>query len=100
MTDTIEARVVRGAALLDETLPGWVERIDLDNLALDDECDCVLGQTWDGYSLSSPFDAHMNELGLLGSEGIEHGFDVRDPREYEALTAEWKRLVEARRSAS
>lgn len=35
---------VRGAALLDERLPGWHEKIDLDDLELNDITRCVLGQ--------------------------------------------------------
>jgi hypothetical protein len=104
---TIEARVARGAALLDEKLPGWVERIDLDKLKLSSGCNCILGQTWDGPTSadSSPFGAHADALALGGDDDIEHGFNAggedwfSNEPEYEALTAEWKRLILARRIA-
>lgn len=44
MKKTNEKRVLRGAAWLDEVMPDWFERIDLDELNLADECWCVLGQ--------------------------------------------------------
>lgn len=44
MTDTIEARVARGAALLDEAVPGWETMIDLGALDLESSCRCVVGQ--------------------------------------------------------
>jgi hypothetical protein len=104
-TDTIEARVARGAALLDEKLPGWVERIDLDKLKLSSGCNCVLGQTWDGSTDTgySAFGAHADALALGGDDDIEHGFNAgsgnwfTDADEYTALTAEWKCVVLARR---
>lgn len=44
MSDTVEARVARGAAWLDSVHPGWERRIDLASLDLADGCRCVLGQ--------------------------------------------------------
>src|SRR5712672_2645116 len=37
-------RVLRGARLLDEKLPGWFVEIDVENLNLGSACNCVLGQ--------------------------------------------------------
>jgi hypothetical protein len=39
-------RVKRGAALLDERIPGWDQRIDLDTLRIADSGQCVLGQLY------------------------------------------------------
>lgn len=39
--------VAKGAALLDKKLPGWHTRIDFDELALDDQRNCILGQLFD-----------------------------------------------------
>lgn len=40
----MDERVQRGALMLDEKLPGWWTRIDLDALRLDTPSQCVLGQ--------------------------------------------------------
>lgn len=37
-------RVSRGAEALDVEHPGWAEMIDLSELQLSDECNCVVGQ--------------------------------------------------------
>lgn len=41
-------RVKRGAALLDEVIPGWDQKIDLNVLVLSDPALCVLGQVYAG----------------------------------------------------
>jgi hypothetical protein len=46
MNDSIEARVARGADLLDKKVPNWCRRIDVGTLSLEDSCRCVLGQTF------------------------------------------------------
>lgn len=43
---TIEARVARGAAWLDEKYPGWFNVIDLGTLKLSDCHQCILGQVY------------------------------------------------------
>jgi hypothetical protein len=104
VTATIPERIARGAALLDEKLPGWVDQIDLDRLDLGSPCRCILGQTWDGGTIPgySRFETHANALGLGDDEEIEHGFNAsggdyfEDAPEYRALTAEWKRVILAR----
>ena len=62
------ARVAAGAAFLDEHRPGWAGRIDLDRLALIDDCDCVLGQ------LSGTYDRGRTALGLSLGEEFLFGF--------------------------
>ena len=105
MTDTIQARVACGVALLDEKLPGWVERIDLDTLNLASPCRCILGQTWDlpvGVDYTA-FALHADALDIDGDEEVAYGFNAggedwfEDEGEYDALTAEWKRVILARR---
>jgi hypothetical protein len=109
MTDTTTPeRVARGVALLDEKLPGWVDRIDLDRLDLGSPCRCILGQTWDGIPdpESTPFAAHANELDLYGEDENDYGFNAggedwfADEPEYRALTAEWTRVILARRAGA
>lgn len=109
---TITERVARGAALLDEKLPGWVERIDLDKLNLFDDERCVIGQlfTYDPTSESEAFEVGAFDLfGLDYSFNanapalIEHGFSDRSDVElaiFAELTAEWKRVILARRATT
>lgn len=110
MTDTIETRVARGAALLDEKLPGWVDRIDLDKLDIGNPCQCVLGQTWAGdvHPDSNEYLAHADDLfghswdDDTGSNSVDirHGFNAFWREDAAALAAEWRRVIEARRSGS
>lgn len=48
MNDVLKARVLEGAAWLDETYPGWWKSIDLGLLDMADGCACVLGQVFSG----------------------------------------------------
>lgn len=64
---TLQDRVKRGAALLDEKHPGWAEKIDKLLLDMNDCYDCVLGQLYGEY-----FDGR-EALGL--THGWYHGFD-------------------------
>jgi len=104
-TDTSETRVARGAALLDEKLPGWDRRIDLDNLHLGSKCDCVLGQEFANDALGPlrfGYDVGLVEL-FNGdeAEATRCGFLAeRSDDGVELLTAEWKRLILARRGGA
>ena len=88
----ITERVERGAALLDEKRPGWLDLIDLDRLSIASACRCVLGQIG-GY---------LTELTSLGiREGpcgdVSHGFDGQTLSEMSALTKAWRDLITRRR---
>ncbi len=47
---TIRERVEAGAKLLDEKVPGWREKIDLDSLDVGNHSSCILGQLYGEYS--------------------------------------------------
>jgi hypothetical protein len=104
---TIAERVAKGAALLDELVPDWWHRIDLTTLALVSPCQCVLGQLFPSpdYALSS----YTNGLVALHLEtyaGSDFGFDADtagtdgEGGEYDALTTEWRRVIEERRGVA
>jgi hypothetical protein len=79
MSDTIESRVARGAALLDERLPGWDGLIDLGRLSLSSPCNCILGQTWgeSGFSgAPTAFELQADALDLSSDDEIDYGFNA------------------------
>jgi hypothetical protein len=93
--NTITERAERGAALLDETLPGWWQGIDLDRLDIESECDCIAGQVGGDYLAGTE-----KLLGLRTWEAdVAHGFgaDDEDKDEYHALTLAWRALILKRR---
>jgi len=94
--------VERGAALLDELIPGWEDRIDVDTLDLASPYNCVLGQLharpngteaerWRRYSRG------LARLGL--DAGSRFGFNVWGRGRYGRLTAAWRESIAARREA-
>lgn len=125
----IPERVAKGAAFLDLHDPHWWESspvagraIHLDTLDLAETADCVLGQRCplevlaqrldvpvdrlDPGDFTSAYWAYATELsGLTGAArvdwGIDHGFSAETDRapEFADLTAEWRRVILARRSA-
>ncbi len=42
--------VKRGARLLDNVLPGWEKRVEIDRLSIASTCNCVLGQVYRGVA--------------------------------------------------
>lgn len=49
MAETMTAKAKRGAKFLDEEIPGWAKRIDLDKLDLQCCGLCPLGQLFGGF---------------------------------------------------
>jgi hypothetical protein len=85
-----------GARFLDERRPGWAGRIDLDRLALIDECDCILGQ------LDGTYDRGLAALGLTLSEEVLLGFLPGFDSEWswDQLDAAWTAEISKRREAA
>lgn len=83
----VQERVQRGAALLDEKLPGWRSKIDVDTLDIANPYNCIAGQ------LGGPYQDGYVTLRRLGltywHEGKEYGFEDR-AENYSALTEAWK----------
>jgi hypothetical protein len=91
---TIAERVAKGAALLDEREPGWWQRIDLSKLD---------GQLWTDLAIEDdeedPYNMALRDLSLYHGKDEDLGFDREDGEQYPQLTAAWRELIEARRSA-
>jgi hypothetical protein len=98
MSTTIAERVAKGAALLDEKIPGWADRIDLHRFYIGSTCDCVLGQLHDG--------SYTDGMYALTRDTEDHGFmwtaspaDAgAEEAEIAELETEWRRVIEARRA--
>lgn len=89
--------VVKGAALLDERVFGWVKKIDLRKLDMCSLTDCLLGQLFGRYGDGK---AH---LGI--TQGADYGFDVfagqgGDGVAYRQLRAAWFRVIAERAPAT
>lgn len=99
-------RVARGAALLDEKVEGWPERIAVRELDLRSCRDCVIGQLFsDAADIYEDgvlaYDEGIYRLGITGAGETAHGFSLPrwagDDDDYAALTALWRSEIEARR---
>lgn len=122
---TITERVAAGAAFLDQADPEWwradVERaIGLDTLDLGSGSRCILGQRcpvdvysaselgdtryaalakrWSGSIFDDPADKWAQARGFQAGNPASEG-ELRSEPEYDALTAEWARVIRERRSA-
>lgn len=114
--DTPAERVARGTAWLDRQLgDDWHTHINLDRLALADECNCILGQLVAdaAYAAKLAPDADDGIWSPTFSDVedaqdidmVEHGFDA-DPTiaaagrivetQYHQLDAAWAALIEQR----
>jgi hypothetical protein len=103
-TESVADMVARGAALLDRIDPGWwredapeyrdrdAQPIDLDRLDIGDSCLCIFGFRWGHYG-----NAQVDAL-PVDTDVMAHGFDMDTPAEAAALTAEWRRVIAARRA--
>ena len=102
MTSDIATRVAKGVALLDERKPGWMDRINLITLDVQDPNMCILGQLYpvrDDDMFPDGFNKGISALSLC-SDAQEHGVDcyphhdILDQRQdYVYLTQEWKRVI-------
>lgn len=94
MDTDVAGRVARGVALLDERLPGWVDRVNTIKLDIQNCERCVLGQVFGDYFAGS------RELGIWENEE-EYGFDrIQDLdyieymlQDYLDLREEWQRVI-------
>lgn len=92
--------VARGAALLDEKFPDWYKRIDLDALAMDNCCRCVLGQLFGLYSEGAERIGLWYNGGFPGAtERVNHGFVRWTQEETVRLNPYWIAAIQERLNA-
>ena len=93
--------VDRGAAFLDEKLPGWEDQIDLEQLDLSSRCNCVLGQLYKRPRERNTWHRYDRGLNALGIETpSKYGFTIWGSGTFEGLDRAWRRLIELRRKAA
>jgi hypothetical protein len=89
---TIAQRVAEGAAFLDVRDPEWIGKVDLERLDLGSCTRCILGQ------LAGDYEDGVEMFALDGADTVALGFNTT--LGFDDLTAEWKRVITERRSAS
>lgn len=97
---SLPKNVVRGAEFLDENLPGWEKKIDLETLDLSSTCGCVLGQQLRTGQADRRYDRMRKRLGLNDRQADLLGFNLYGTQRYSNLTAAWRRLIAARQSGA
>lgn len=112
-TTEFEERVARGAALLDESKPDWVDYIELGDFDILDPCLCTLGQVFKWYSAGCAYfgfshgdDADRTQTGAhrygffenaLEGEGTTAGSRME---RWAALDRAWYALISERKAAA
>jgi hypothetical protein len=102
-----EENIKAGASLLDEKIPGWMERQNLMKFDLKYSCSCVLGwaeDTRDYWTTLEKLFPGKSEQELLDL-AAEHGFNIKfmqasadqGYQDYSTLTDEWKVFIAERR---
>jgi len=107
VTASVAARVGRGMALLDERVPGWVDRIDVDRLDVSHPGDCPLGQLFGSYERAwrvlFPEEQVIDGVMEMPDDfPADAGFDAyAGPQEWQdvlELNDEWAARIIARRA--
>jgi hypothetical protein len=91
-------RAKRGAEFLDEKLYDWRERMNLADLDMGEECDCILGQYFGEYN------SGRKELGLDWEEATRLGFNITEgffdrhgdtagDQQFAVLTSAWREVI-------
>jgi hypothetical protein len=100
-----QARVARGAEVLDRHRPGWYRRVNLGTLQLETCTMCVLGQLGleEGKGFSNMCGVLLNAenaWGLSPGSTVQWGFasepDEGKPQFWRTLTDAWKAFITAR----
>lgn len=99
MECTIKARVERGIKLLDEKIPDWFNKIDVETLNMSDSSKCIIGQLLASYD-------NYYHLGIKDFGGTcWYGFNsytymVAYSNEWKELDKEWINQINQRRNSA
>ena len=86
--DTPEKYAENGAIFLDEVHPGWANEINIETLAIQNPCNCILGQLYGNYNKGK------REIGIGESRRAIHlGFAHCL---YDRINDAWKREISSR----
>lgn len=84
---TMEERVDRGVALLDEKFPSWKRVVSAEVLDMSQPDLCIMGQLFGGYGIG------LDNIGIDNYEAEQYGFDVtlnsNGVESYRDLNHEW-----------
>jgi hypothetical protein len=95
---TVTEQVQRGAALLDEKIPGWEDEIDLTRLTISDPRWCIGGQLGTRRKKLVPYSDTMEMLGLSRPVHADYGFCLGGcDYDYGDLTQAWREMIAGRR---
>lgn len=107
MSTEHDDRAQRGATLLDQKQPGWVDRIDLDELRMASAAHCIIGQAFGSFHQGGRrlfADDWIVPAGWAHTGGVANGFYVSGDgtsevfAEYAELDDSWQRIIEQRRN--
>ena len=103
---TVAERVAAGAAWLDVQMPNWwaTHGIDLDAFDMAKDCRCVVGQLSPKRSFCTATAERWLDLDCDVAQRLGFFAGHTSPRasyaEYDALQAEWRRVITERRAAA
>lgn len=102
---TIAERVQAGVEFLNEKMPGWEKKINLDTLDLADGRHCILGQIFaayaktgrSGYNYGCEYFGFFADTEYLYNCRFDYGFSINNTGSFQELTAEWWNAISALR---
>lgn len=93
---SIEDRVARGAALLDQMQPGWENDVDLSRLDIGLCNTCIVGQLFGNYNdvVVDAFDRRYRGISVQHNLGLYSQLpEERTERDYLQLTGAWRAAI-------
>lgn len=87
VSEDMQLCVKRGAAWMDEHYPGWIERINLSELDMNNCHRCIIGQTIGDYFQAKFDDDYREEW------ANEHGFETKKYGDYSKLETAWTEYI-------
>ena len=93
MSSRYDEAIDRGIALLDQKIPEWCHKMQLDHLDMADGKSCVLGQLFEAPENETGFGQGCSELAITSQDCRALGFTLHVQAEYCLLTRRWKQRI-------